>query len=87
MGKTKYFESLRQPAPALDVDAQDRLGYCLTIVELAEDLVGDAGAWLRAPNRAPVFGGRPPLDLLLAGRFEGIFTTLSYLRGAYGGWA
>jgi hypothetical protein len=49
--------------------------------------VGDAGAWLRAPNRAPVFAGQPPLELLLAGRFEGIFTTLTYLRGAYGGWA
>lgn len=87
LGRTKYFECLRQPDPNLGVDGQDRLGYFLVIVELAGDLVGDAGAWLRAANRAPMFAGKPPLDRLLQGRMEDLFATLNYLRGSYGGWA
>lgn len=87
LGKTKYFDSLKQPAPSLNLDSEDRLGYFLLIVELAGDLVGDTGDWLRSPNTAPIFGGKAPLDLLLAGRMEGMFTTLNYLKGSYGGWA
>jgi hypothetical protein len=87
LGKTKYFGSLKQLAPSLNLDSEDRLGYFLLIVELAGDLVGDTGDWLRSPNTAPIFGGKAPLDLLLAGRMEGMFTTLNYLKGSYGGWA
>jgi hypothetical protein len=87
LGKTKYFDSLKQPAPSLNLDSEDRLGYFLLIVELAGDLVGDTGDWLRSPNTAPIFGGKAPMDLLLAGRMEGMFTTLNYLKGSYGGWA
>jgi len=85
--KTKYFDYLRLSDPDLDLDTKDRLGYFLVIVELAGNLVGDAGEWLRSPNTAPLFGGKAPLDLLLVGRMEGMFTTLNYLKGSYGGWA
>lgn len=85
--KTKYFDYLKLPEPDLDLDTRDRLGYFLVIVELAGNLVGDAGEWLRSPNTAPLFGGKAPLDLLLVGRMEGMFTTLNYLKGSYGGWA
>ena len=85
--QTKFFNSLKEIDPDLPRDAQDRLGYFLVIVDLATELVGDAGDWLRADNRAPVFGGQAPLDLLLAGRTEGALLTLNYLRSIHGGWA
>ncbi len=83
--KTKYCDYLRATNPNLDLDTRDRLGYFLVIVELAGNLVGDAGDWLRSPNTAPIFGGKAPLDLLLAGQMEGMTSTLNYLRA--GGWA
>jgi len=85
--KTTYFDYLKRPDPDLGLDTKDRLGYFLVIVELAGNLVGDAGEWLRSANTAPLFGGKPPMDLLLAGRMEGMIQTLSYLKGSYGGWA
>jgi hypothetical protein len=85
--KTKYFDYLKRSDPDLDLDTKDRLGYFLVIVELAGNLVGDAGDWLRSTNSAPLFGGKPPMELLLAGRMEGMFHTLNYLQGSYGGWA
>jgi hypothetical protein len=85
--KTKYFDCLKLNDPDLDLDTKDRLGYFLVIVELAGNLVGDAGDWLRSTNTAPLFGGKPPMELLLAGRMEGLFHTLNYLKSSYGGWA
>ncbi len=85
--EAKYFGYLEMNDPDLDLDTKDRLGIFLMIVELAENLVGDAGAWLRSPNKAPIFGGRPPLELLLAGRIDEIHTTMNYLKGVHGGWA
>ncbi len=85
--KTTYFDYLKRPDPDLGLDTRDRLGYFLVIVELAGNLVGDAGDWLRSANSAPLFGGKPPMELLLAGRMEGMIQTLSYLKGSYGGWA
>ena len=87
MRKTKYYDCLKVNNPVLGMDTKDRLGYFLVIVDLAGNLVGEAGDWLRSPNTAPLFRGKPPLDLLLAGRMEGMFTTLNYLKGAHGGWA
>lgn len=71
----------------LDVDRRDRLGYFLAIYELSGRLVGSAPGWLRAPNRAAIFGGRSPLERMLEGRMEDLLATLTYLKGAYGGWA
>ena len=84
---TKFFSSLKDANPDLTQDTEDRLGYFLVIVDQAAGLVGNAGDWLRSPNHAPLFGGKPPLDLLLAGRMEGMFSTLNYLRSSHGGWA
>ncbi len=87
VGRTKYFEIKKQPAPKLDVDLKDRLGYFLAIYEFSGRLVGSPEAWLKAPNKAPLFGGRPPLDRILEGRMETLLATLTYLKGTYGGWA
>jgi hypothetical protein len=86
--KSKVFARVRfWTKPVLDVDRRDRLGYFLAIYELGGRLVGSAPGWLRAPNSAAVFGGRPPLARILGGRMEDLLATLSYLKDAYGGWA
>ena len=87
LGRSKYFELRAQAEPDLDVDRRDRLGYFLAIYELSGRLVGSPGDWLKSPNRAPQFAGRPPLERVLGGRMEDLIITLAYLKGAYGGWA
>jgi hypothetical protein len=86
-GRSLYFTLLKEADPVLDVDRRDRLGYFLGIYELCGRLVGSAPGWLRAPNSAAVFGGKPPLERILGGRMEDLLATLTYLKGAYGGWA
>ena len=87
IGRSLYFTLLKEPDPVLDVDRRDRLGYFLAIYELCGRLVGSASGWLRAPNGAAVFGGGTPLARILGGRMEDLLATLTYLKGAYGGWA
>jgi hypothetical protein len=87
MGRTKLFEALKDPGPRLDVDQTDRLGYFLAIYELSGRLAGSSGAWLKAPNSAPLFAGKPPIQRMLGGRMADLIDTLTYLKGVYGGWA
>ena len=87
MGRTRWFEALKDPDPHLDVDQTDRLGYFLAIYELGGRLVGSSSAWLKTPNSAPLFGGEPPLERMLGGRMADLIDTLTYLKGVYGGWA
>ena len=87
LGRSKYFELRSEKEPRLDVDRQDRLGYFLVIYELSGRLVGAPEDWLKAVNRAPLFGGKPPLERLLHGHMEDLIATVSYLKGTYGGWA
>ena len=75
------------PDPVLDVDRRDRLGYFLAIYELSGRLVGNPGDWLKAPNQAAVFQGGTPLGRIQGGRMEDLIATVTYLKGAYGGWA
>jgi hypothetical protein len=41
--------------------------------------------WLRTPNNAVVFGGRPPLDLVTSGSQDGLLSVRRFLDGARGG--
>jgi hypothetical protein len=59
----------------------------LAINELSGRLVGSAGEWLKAPNHAPLFEGKAPLERILRGRMEDLLATLTCLKGACGGWA
>ena len=71
----------------VDGDKVDRMAYVLGIYELAGRVFPDGVAWLTRANQAPVFGGRRPLDRMLAGRIEDLLETLGYLKTAAGGWA
>lgn len=41
--------------------------------------------WLRTPHNAIVFGGRPPLALVISGSQDGLLTVRRFLDGARGG--
>lgn len=58
-----------------------RVGYLLSISRTLDILLPDAYAadnWIRRPNSARIFGGRPALNLMLSGE-EGIRTVRDYL--------
>ena len=41
--------------------------------------------WLRTPHNSIVFGGQPPLDLVISGSQDGLLTVRRFLDGARGG--
>src|SRR3954468_8299811 len=72
----------------LDVDVLTRISalfgihQALGILFPSERLGID---WLRTAHDAPVFGGRPPLDLMTSGTQDGLLTVRRFLDGARGG--
>ena len=44
---------------------------------------GGGVGWLTRPNTAPVFGGRPPIDMVLAGQLQPV---IDYLQAAVWLW-
>jgi hypothetical protein len=66
----------------VDGDKVDRMAYVLGVYELAGTVFPDGVAWIGRANRAPVFGGRRPLDRMLDGRMEDLIETLGYLKTA-----
>jgi hypothetical protein len=41
--------------------------------------------WVRKPNRARLFGGRPALDRMLGGQIADLFVVREYLDAQRGG--
>jgi hypothetical protein len=72
----------------LDVDVLTRISAVLGIHQAlgvlnAEE--ADAVAWLRRPHLAPVFGGQPPLALVVSGAQDGLLQVRRFLDAARGG--
>ena len=71
-------------------DTEERLSYLLGIYKALHILFPDAAladAWIRKPNRAPLFGGQSALDLMLREGLVGMYKTRRYLDAQRGGWA
>lgn len=65
-------------------DTIERISYILGIFKAINTLLPDerrADAWLRAPNKAPLFGGRSALDRMTAGRVGDLYVVRQYLGG------
>lgn len=74
----------------LDRAHLERLSYVFGIYKALQvlfPLPERADAWLRAPNDAPLFGGRSALDRMLAGQVADLFVVRQYLDAHRGGWA
>lgn len=72
----------------LDVDVPLRISAVLGIHQALQILYPDERegvAWLRRPHRALVFGGKPPLALVISGTQDGVLTVRRFLDAARGG--
>lgn len=64
-----------------------RIGYLLNIYQALHVLLGDSydtDKWIRRPNSAPIFNGKPAIKLMLSGE-SGIKYVRDYLLGEIGG--
>ncbi|SAL16858.1 hypothetical protein AWB74_00551 [Caballeronia arvi] len=90
-GRSTYFKWKQEPASArLTRDTLERLSLILGIYKALQILLPDpkaADTWVRRPNSAPPFGGRPALDRLLAGNISDLVAVRQYLDAMRGGWA
>lgn len=72
----------------LNVDKLMRISIVLGIHQALGILHSDERdgvAWLRTPNRVPLFGGRPPLALVTSGTQDGLMCVRRFLDAAGGG--
>lgn len=86
-GRTTFFEWKKKKAGNLSRDTLDRISYLLGIYKALHILFSDRSAkdWLRNPNFAPLFNGKPPLDYLLSGQLVALADVRRYLDWARGG--
>lgn len=73
----------------LSDDQLDRISCLLGIYKALHILFTrpeQADSWIRRPNSAVPFGGRPAADLLFGGRMLDLIRVRRYLDGARGAW-
>lgn len=66
----------------LDKDKLDRLSYILGIYKDLQTLLPDiklADQWIRVPNKASLFVGRPPIEIMKQGRMIDLHQVRQYL--------
>lgn len=72
----------------LDRDTLERISYVLGIFKALQILLPDpaaADAWIRRPNDAPLFGGKPALARMLSGNVADLYVVRGFLDGMRGG--
>jgi hypothetical protein len=90
-GRSTFFKWKAAPHTArLGRDTLERLSLLLGIYKALQILLPQADAsdaWIKRPNSAPPFGGKPALDRMLAGNVSDLVATRQYLDAMRGGWA
>jgi hypothetical protein len=69
-------------------DTLERVSYVLGIYKALQILLPDAAAadaWVRKPNAAPLFGGKPALERMLSGNVADLYVVRQYLDAWRGG--
>ena len=85
--RSTFFKWRRERNPRLPRDTLERLSYLLGIYKSLQILVPDARAadeWIRKPNSAPPFGGRPALERMLSGQVADLYVVRQYLDAERG---
>ena len=85
--RSTFFKWRRERNPKLPRDTLERLSYLLGIYKSLQILVPDARAadeWIRKPNSAPPFGGRPALERMLSGQVADLYVVRQYLDAERG---
>jgi hypothetical protein len=86
--RSTYFMWKKARASQLDRDTLERVSYILGIYKALQILLPDpvsADAWVRKPNAAPLFGGKPALQRMLSGNVADLYVVRQYLDGWRGG--
>jgi len=69
-------------------DTLERISYVLGIYKSLQILLPDPAAadgWIRRPNDAPPFGGKPALARMLSGNVADLYVVRKFLDGLRGG--
>jgi len=90
--RSTFFAWRKSPDKAnVPRDTLERLSNILGIYKSLQILLPEAkaaDAWVRQPNGAPMFGGRPALERMLAGNVSDLNLVRRYLDSVRGGgWA
>lgn len=84
--RTTFFRWKKASPSALPPDTLERLSHVFGIYKSLQILLPGpaAAAWIHRQNQAPLFEGRPALELMLGG-VAGLFLVRAYLDGERGG--
>jgi len=87
LSSSAYYEWKKNPARVLDVDRITRISYLTGIYKALHILYGDklADEWVCLPNANAIFGGRRPLDYMIAGGLLAMQTVRKLLDARRGG--
>ena len=86
--RSTFFKWKRNPNTILPKDTLERISYILGIYKALQILLPDetaADEWVKRPNDAPPFGGRPALERMLSGQVADLFVVRQYLDAQRGG--
>jgi len=85
-----YFKWKKDPASVRKQthDLRERLSYIMGIHKSLRILFNNRQesvySWIKAPNKAPLFGGQSALDRMLAGNVSDLYMVRRYLDGQRG---
>ncbi len=88
--RSTFFKWKKDLDGHLPPDTLERISYVLGIYKALQILLPDqeaADTWVRRPNDAPLFEGRPALQRLLKGKVSDLYVVRQYLDAQRGGWA
>lgn len=86
--RSTFFAWKKSGAAPLARDTLERISYVLGIYKALQILLPEptaADAWVRKPNTAPLFGGRPALERMLSGNVADLYVVRQYLDAWRGG--
>ena len=75
----------RGEVAALSKDALERISYVMGIYKGLQILVPQtADDWVRKPNQASLFGGKPAIDRMASGNVADLYVVRQYMDGRRG---
>ena len=90
-GRTVFYDwKAGRIRSGLDAATLERLSHLFGIhagLQILLPIPERANAWIKAPNTAPLFGGRSALDRMLGGQVADLFVVRQYIDAQRGGWA
>ena len=88
ISERSWFDWKRQAPARVGRDTLERVSYILGIWKALRLLLPDQSAyqrWPHLPNRAALFGGRPPVERMTAGQVGDLYAVREWLDG-WRGW-